>query len=99
MEPLDVIGVHVQGGGPVHQEGGHLPGGGGKHVNALLHSGCTPPHAWSSSTAHISARIHRRTMTIFENVTKTGMFFIDFFFETVHIKIMEEKNKNLVSVI
>ena len=25
-----------------------------------------PPHAWSSSTAHISARIHRRTMIIFE---------------------------------
>ena len=47
---------------------------------ALLHSGCTPPHAWSSSTAHISARIHRWTMTIFENVTKTGMFCIYFFF-------------------
>ena len=67
--------------------------------NALLHSGCTPPHAWSSSTAHILARIHRRTMTIFENVTKTGIFFIYFFVQTVHIKVIEKKNKKLFSVI
>ena len=61
--------------------------------NALLHSGRTPPHARSSSTAHISAHIHRRTMTIFVYVTKTGMLFFDFFFNTAHLHNGEKEQK------
>ena len=55
-------------------------------TSALLHSGLTPPQTWSSSTAHISARSHPRTMKFCVYVTKTGMVLLECFLKQCTLK-------------